>query len=688
MKSKQLEFLRIKLAKRVADLAFLKRCRDCRLIPSFVKISHHLWSPYTKTIFSRACLSLLRSVIKSTRRAIDFLNSRLLPLHLELASSLRPDLWLRLDLTSYARASGHKEECSRRQKRKFFNLQRRQQGSHSSSPSGHCYPASSIPLQSSPSLSNPHASVFPPTPFPCPPPPPSLSVEPASSSHSSRSDPARDSSTANLSLAESAEAASLLFPHHEASMNQAQVNLDRSSTPPEDPGHLTVEIAAETVVHHVLSPQASINMAETDVSQSSILPLHSCPLQHFIKFPESTVDITVEIGDAATPLGPSFAIAQPAIHQRLLSNGSPRSTPACNLFQPRATPPLSHHQAVAREVSISCSCVQPQPALPTEEVDTSLVAYLPPRKPCPTTPLGVNSSHSLQSCPYVFSAPPPPALDLGTLPRSAPIINPISNWETKLVVNLSPAHIDPLAFNFLKRGLNFALTPRNIPHIDFLIEIENAVRTLPLDVAEEVRQDCAVALRYAKPPKFNIPKAELLAFNNLMHNNDLIISRADKGNATRMAERSQRKHRRGVEEEEHTESACKRFRGLIHTLEDIEDEPIVGDDELVCGVMKCLEQEIISCFSLVPDEDEIRSLDMEEPEDEMSYLVSASDDELGISVVDSPLSEPFSFYGGGEGSCREVWESGLWCFEDNNCSSLTPLGAECVYDLAQHTDLF
>ncbi|GLJ17907.1 hypothetical protein SUGI_0313760 [Cryptomeria japonica] len=532
MKSKQLEFLRIKLAKRVADLAFLKRCRDCRLIPSFVKISQNLWSPYTKTIFSRACLSLLRSVIKSTRRAIDFLNSRLLPLHLELASSLRPDLWLRLDLTSYARAAGHKEECSRRQKRKFFNLQRRQQGSHSSSPSGHCYPASSIPLQSSPSLSNPHASVFPPTPFPCPPPPPSLSVEPASFSHSSRSDPARDSPTANLSLAESAEAASLLFPHHETSMNQARVNHDRSSTPPEDPGHLTVEIAAETVVHHVLSPQASIIMAETDVSQSSILPLHSCPLQHFIKFPESTVDITMEIGDAATPLGPSFAIAQPAIHQRLLSNGSPRSTPACNLFQPRATPSLSHHQAVAREVSISCSCVQPQPALPTEEVDTSSVAYLPPRKPCPTTPLGVNSSHSLQSCPFVFSAPPPPALDLGTLPRSAPIINPISNWETKLVVNLSPAHIDPLAFNFLKRGLNFALTPRNIPHIDFLIEIENAVRTLPLDVAEEIRQDCAVALRYAKPPKFNIPKAELLAFNNLMHNNDLIISRADKGNAT------------------------------------------------------------------------------------------------------------------------------------------------------------
>ncbi|GLJ33365.1 hypothetical protein SUGI_0671240 [Cryptomeria japonica] len=122
-----------------------------------------------------------------------------------------------------------------------------------------------------------------------------------------------------------------------------------------------------------------------------------------------------------------------------------------------------------------------------------------------------------------------PTLDHDTLPRSSPNLNPISNRESKLVVNLSLAPIDPLAFNFLKRGLNFALTSRNIPHIDFLIEIENAVRTLPLDVAEEVRQDCAVALRNAKPPKFNIPKEELLAFNNLMRNNDLIISRADKG---------------------------------------------------------------------------------------------------------------------------------------------------------------
>lgn len=58
------------------------------------------------------------------------------------------------------------------------------------------------------------------------------------------------------------------------------------------------------------------------------------------------------------------------------------------------------------------------------------------------------------------------------------------------------------------------------------------VRSLPNDIAEEVRQDCAVALRHAKPPRSNIPRIERLAFNEALNNNDLIITKADKGNAT------------------------------------------------------------------------------------------------------------------------------------------------------------
>lgn len=47
-----------------------------------------------------------------------------------------------------------------------------------------------------------------------------------------------------------------------------------------------------------------------------------------------------------------------------------------------------------------------------------------------------------------------------------------------------------------------------------------------------MRKDCAMALRKTKPPRRNSPKVEILAYNNFMHHNDLIISKANKGNAT------------------------------------------------------------------------------------------------------------------------------------------------------------
>ncbi|GLJ24079.1 hypothetical protein SUGI_0459270 [Cryptomeria japonica] len=107
----------------------------------------------------------------------------------------------------------------------------------------------------------------------------------------------------------------------------------------------------------------------------------------------------------------------------------------------------------------------------------------------------------------------------------------ISDWEHKLVVNLSNAIIDPDAFNFLKRGLGFAFSPRFIPYVDFLMEAESSIQDLLNDIAEEVRQDCVIALWQGKPPKCNIPNTEFRAFKSLMCNNDLVISMADTGNA-------------------------------------------------------------------------------------------------------------------------------------------------------------
>lgn len=85
--------------------------------------------------------------------------------------------------------------------------------------------------------------------------------------------------------------------------------------------------------------------------------------------------------------------------------------------------------------------------------------------------------------------------------------------------------------SFLRWGLGFAYTPISIPKVDFLIEIEKAIQTLPNIVTNEIRQDCVVTLRRAKPPKCNVPKVDFIAFKNPMKNDDIVIVKVGKGNA-------------------------------------------------------------------------------------------------------------------------------------------------------------
>ncbi|GLJ52846.1 hypothetical protein SUGI_1125770 [Cryptomeria japonica] len=121
-------------------------------------------------------------------------------------------------------------------------------------------------------------------------------------------------------------------------------------------------------------------------------------------------------------------------------------------------------------------------------------------------------SHSLKSL-----------LGLKCLTSNIPLNNlSIHDWDCKLVVNLSNVILDPLVVNVLKMGFRFVLSPRTILHVDFLIDIENVIRSLSHDLAEEVRQDCVVSLRHAKPSRCNVLKVELLAFNNLLKNKKLI----------------------------------------------------------------------------------------------------------------------------------------------------------------------
>ncbi|GLJ10900.1 hypothetical protein SUGI_0137580 [Cryptomeria japonica] len=155
-------------------------------------------------------------------------------------------------------------------------------------------------------------------------------------------------------------------------------------------------------------------------------------------------------------------------------------------------------------------------------------------------PIGVRRSPYSPCSPSILrhtmgpSSPRPHALGHVVLPLSFSNPTPSNNWESKLVVNLSSANLDPLAFNFLKRGLVFAVTSCAIPFVNFLTDIENVVHSLPVEVVGEVRQDCAMVLYRAKPPNCNISKAEIISFKRLMSNNDIVVSKEDKGNTTKV----------------------------------------------------------------------------------------------------------------------------------------------------------
>ncbi|GLJ51806.1 hypothetical protein SUGI_1100720 [Cryptomeria japonica] len=149
---------------------------------------------------------------------------------------------------------------------------------------------------------------------------------------------------------------------------------------------------------------------------------------------------------------------------------------------------------------------------------------------------------------------------------------------------------------------------------------------------------------------------------------------------------AERKHSRD-EDETQGSSACKRFCGLspeaeelIHFLEDAEEEGCVAEEEIVCGIMKSLEEEIIS--SCCSTENEIRTRDV----GEVSYL----DDELGITcVMGSLLYQPPCSATVGEawGEVSEIdgdFADGLWYFDDCNSDWLHDF---FLYDERQERDI-
>lgn len=84
----------------------------------------------------------------------------------------------------------------------------------------------------------------------------------------------------------------------------------------------------------------------------------------------------------------------------------------------------------------------------------------------------------------------------------------------------------------LKKGFNFAVTPKSIPKEEIICNIESGIQKLPKQQAEEIRQEVATILRKAKPPESNLTTEERLALKELKQDESILVLTADKGNAT------------------------------------------------------------------------------------------------------------------------------------------------------------
>ena len=106
----------------------------------------------------------------------------------------------------------------------------------------------------------------------------------------------------------------------------------------------------------------------------------------------------------------------------------------------------------------------------------------------------------------------------------------------KSIVNISKRQLTTPEKLVLNKDLNFATTIKRIPYLDLIALIEDAALKIPKAQADELIWKVRKALEKSKPHKPNISKSERLAIISI-HDDNIIILTADKGNATVVMDR-------------------------------------------------------------------------------------------------------------------------------------------------------
>ena len=105
--------------------------------------------------------------------------------------------------------------------------------------------------------------------------------------------------------------------------------------------------------------------------------------------------------------------------------------------------------------------------------------------------------------------------------------------QRKWVANISNRQLNKNEIALLRKGMNFSVTPKQIPSKEILASIESAIDHLPRDSQDEIRSEVYCALKNAKPPaKENLTLDEKQALKDLQNDDSILILKADKGNCT------------------------------------------------------------------------------------------------------------------------------------------------------------
>ena len=111
-------------------------------------------------------------------------------------------------------------------------------------------------------------------------------------------------------------------------------------------------------------------------------------------------------------------------------------------------------------------------------------------------------------------------------------VSPVDTKLTALLIYLLNLSLNDADITLLKKELNFAVTPANIPDTEIIAKVETAVRQLDAEQADTVRRAVNGILQRAELPEPNITKEMRDALKSLKEDESIMVLPADKGRAS------------------------------------------------------------------------------------------------------------------------------------------------------------